>query len=41
MSSSTSKFDQLSTSQASKEIRINQLMDSVSPAALGGRRPSA
>lgn len=40
MSSSTSKFDQLSTSQASKEVRINQLMDSVSPAALGGRRES-
>lgn len=40
MSSSTSKFDQLSTSQASKEVRINQLMDSVSPAALGARRES-
>ena len=40
MSSSTSKFDQLSTSQAGKEVRINQAMDSVSPAALGGRRES-
>ncbi len=40
MSSSTSKFDQLSTSQAGKEVRINQLVDSVSPAALGGRRES-
>ena len=40
MSSSTSKFDQLSTSQASKEVRINQLMDSVSPSALGARRES-
>jgi hypothetical protein len=40
MSSSTSKFDQLSTSQAGKEVRINQLLDSMSPASLGGRRES-
>lgn len=40
MSSTTSLFDQLSTSQAGKEARINALMDSVSPAALGGRRES-
>lgn len=40
MSSSTSKFDQLATNQAGKEVRINQLMDSMSPSALGGRRES-
>lgn len=40
MSSSASKFDQLATSQAGKEVRINELLDSVSPAALGGRRAS-
>jgi hypothetical protein len=40
MSSSASKFDQLATSQAGKEVRINELMDSVSPAALGARRAS-
>lgn len=40
MSSSASKFDQLATSQAGKEVRINELLDSISPAALGGRRAS-
>ncbi len=40
MSSTTSKFDQLSSSQAGKEVRINQLFDSMSPAAFGGRRES-
>jgi hypothetical protein len=40
MSDTTSQFDQLSTSQAGKEVRINQLLDAVSPAALGGRRES-
>jgi len=40
MSSTTSKFDQLADTQAGKEVRINQLLDSLSPAALGGRRES-
>lgn len=40
MSSSSSLFDQLASNQAGKEIRINQLLDSVSPAAFGGRRES-
>jgi hypothetical protein len=40
MSSSASLFDQLATSQAGKEVRINGLMNSVSTAALGGRRES-
>jgi hypothetical protein len=41
MSSTASKFDQLSASgQAGKEVRINALMNSVSPSALGGRRES-
>lgn len=40
MSDTTSLFDQLATSQAGKELRINQLLDSLSPGALGGRRES-
>jgi hypothetical protein len=40
MSSSASLFDQLATSQAGKEVRINALLNSVSPTALGGRRES-
>lgn len=40
MSDSTSNFDQLATSQSGKEVRINQLLDSLSTTALGGRRES-
>lgn len=40
MSDSTSLFDQLLTSAANLPTRINELLDSVSPASLGGRRAS-
>lgn len=40
MSDSASQFDQLASNQSGKEIRINQLLDAVSPAALGARRES-
>lgn len=36
----TSLFDQLSTSQAGKEARINELLNAVGPASLGARRQS-
>lgn len=40
MSDSTTQLDQLATSQADKEIRINEMFDAMSLAALGGRRAS-
>lgn len=40
MSSSASLFDQLATSQAGKETRINALLDAVSPSALSAMRQS-
>lgn len=40
MSNSSTKFDALAVSQSGKELRINELLNSVSPASLGGRRDS-
>lgn len=40
MSDSTTQLDQLASSQSSKEVRINELADAMSPVALGGRRAS-
>ena len=40
MSNSAANFDLLAVSQAGKELRINELINSVSPASLGGRRDS-
>lgn len=40
MSDSSTLFDTLSSNQSGKEIRINELLDSMSPSALGGRRAS-
>jgi len=37
---STTLFDELATSQAGKEVRINELLNAHSPAAVGGRRAS-
>jgi hypothetical protein len=40
MSDSTSHIDQLSVSQSNKELRINELVDALSPSAVFGRRAS-
>ena len=40
MSSSATKFDALAVSQSGKELRINELLNSISPTSLGGRRDS-
>ena len=41
MSASTSLLTQLTTAQAGKEATVNELMNSVSPASLFGRRQSS
>ena len=41
MANSTTNIDQISTSQAQKEVTANSLFDSFSPASFGGRHASA